>query len=300
MKKRFTLIELLVVIAIIAVLASLLLPALGRAREMGRRAVCKSNMRMIHIGAHTYAVDYDDRMPGGGNTTMLDADRNAGNIMFFARNYLNIRIRFGAKEYAEGEACPHATPPGTAPAGWRFVDERQSVMHCPSRRDVANTWPGYNPHAELHYQFGGLGLVGYANGGGYTVAYGHPLLASRSAQYNGAPLIFAMDSTYVQPWASPYDQFYPKRTNHFENGAPAGGHVQTVDGAVRWVDAGQWISTGSASAGLGHPRGYHGALNGGLQSWGYTGHWFDGLISVNPTGAVSYGGDDGVRRAYGY
>ncbi|PQV62724.1 hypothetical protein B1R32_1238 [Abditibacterium utsteinense] len=62
-KKAFTLIELLVVIAIIAILAAILFPVFGRARENARKISCLSNMKQIGLGIFQYAQDYDEKYP---------------------------------------------------------------------------------------------------------------------------------------------------------------------------------------------------------------------------------------------
>ena len=62
MRKSFTLIELLVVVAIIAVLVSILLPALGKARRLAQTAVCCSNLRQMGLAINMYGAENGDAM----------------------------------------------------------------------------------------------------------------------------------------------------------------------------------------------------------------------------------------------
>lgn len=64
--KGFTLVELLVVIAIIAILVSILMPALSRMRDVARMTVCKTNLKALGFGTLQYADDHENAIPCWG------------------------------------------------------------------------------------------------------------------------------------------------------------------------------------------------------------------------------------------
>ncbi len=72
--RAFTLIELLVVIAIIALLISILMPALSKAKEKGRAAVCLSNLHHIGIAFKQYFHDYNDILPDAAVLPSINPD----------------------------------------------------------------------------------------------------------------------------------------------------------------------------------------------------------------------------------
>ena len=123
MKRDFTLIELLTVIAIIAILAGMLLPALGKARESARQSECLNNLRGIGQAAIAYAGDWKERFPavnpsfisGITETSTEDDCKPIYNAVFgnLCKQYMGADTRI--------LNCPNADSRPTMPANYSMA-----------------------------------------------------------------------------------------------------------------------------------------------------------------------------------
>jgi len=114
------LIELLVVIAIIALLVSILMPALSKARDLARTAVCASNLKSIGLALHQYATDFSGAIPAA-----YARNPKAGQDGQPATLYSVTNDNFWHTRLARHEYLPSVSKTG----GWY---EMTGLMNCPS------------------------------------------------------------------------------------------------------------------------------------------------------------------------
>ncbi len=138
-KLGFTLIELLVVIAIIAILAAILFPVFGRARENARRSSCQSNLKQIGLAIVQYAGDYDGRYPIGEIYPFGTAAETC------AKTYL--------------PDAPLFNPFKLQPTWMGIISpytKSTQLYYCPSgpNNNEASKWSGYNkPEQRFGYSY---------------------------------------------------------------------------------------------------------------------------------------------------
>lgn len=132
----FTLIELLVVIAIIAILASLLLPALARSKDKARRVVCTSNLHQFGIAMTLYIEDHAEVPESVGNTT----ERHPSVVNVFKKNgpqHMNLEA---LSPYVYGTKLPEGEQELEVGGIWRCPSNNKPTLQ--EWRDQAAGW-GY-------------------------------------------------------------------------------------------------------------------------------------------------------------
>ncbi len=152
----FTLIELLVVVAIIALLISILLPSLARARELSKRTVCAANVKGIGNGFAAYATGNADDYPIPAHLTPTSAQATSGNTAVQYEQSIGYSRGIGgtAPVPDDGETLETDTQMSTTRAFWYLVRSGSSSPKsfiCPSSEDTAA--PDDNP--QNYWDFGG-------------------------------------------------------------------------------------------------------------------------------------------------
>jgi prepilin-type N-terminal cleavage/methylation domain-containing protein len=197
----FTLIELLVVIAIIAILAGMLLPVLGRAKESGRRIACVNNLRQLTLGMTVYAMDNADKV---------------------------VEARFG-----EVQIC--LNPPERAAAATVGLvitsNATQQIWTCPSR-------PGFPKYeADLSqwvigFQYFG-GIATWRNpAGSFTSRSPIKTSLAKPQWVLAADSVMKIDGKWGGGRDSAFKNMPPHRASQ---SVPAGGNQTFMDGSARWV-----------------------------------------------------------------
>lgn len=257
-KKGFTLVELLVVIAIIGLLAAILFPVFGRARENARRASCQSNLKQLGLGFSMYIQDNDERYPvgvaeaqwSGYNTSSPAGAACAGSGTTW---YYNFGQGWGGSIYSYVKSeqvytCPDdKTKPGTGSGGVTLLPIsyalNMAITRCDSYGRSGKAVLFTNPTVTVlltEAQGGQANILDPREAGATDYRYYSPVVSGQNTPNSTPPVQMATGYPLATNPVN-YMFFTGPTGRHFD-----GANYLLADGHVKWY-LGQNVSGGVAA-----------------------------------------------------
>jgi prepilin-type N-terminal cleavage/methylation domain-containing protein len=148
----FSLLELLIVVAILAILASMLLPATGRAKAKSHQSFCISNIRQLAMALHIYTDDYGDRLPYNFGATEINQMIESGGKYNWANSVLNWEL----------DPANTNTLLNTDASLGEYVAGNSRVYRCPSDKALSSVqraagWPERSRSISMNAMIGDAG-----------------------------------------------------------------------------------------------------------------------------------------------
>jgi len=234
-KHGFTLIELLVVISIIAVLMSIMMPALAKVRELAKRSMCSSNLRQIGIIQQLYANEFKSWMPRMTSVADYKKPNYSPNVAARPGVMPAEPMDYCTQSYGMDHAiwvCPaYVNSSQDKEAAWQPGFEGKKLL----KSGASGQWPS------AYWGIGYASLVGLVPSSGVQPKYGVFNSATRVTDPSNYLLAADKNRRSNRDWSYPGDTggTPPSSMAHksSKTSLPLGANNVYVDGHVQWNDS---------------------------------------------------------------